>query len=287
MFSPKVYGSMPLTETVNTLPEGGVELLFSEELLKTNQDDYRRDNYGLGLGLLPVLSIWYKFQYMHRGIPGSRQSELGDTFLRVWYYIDDFLNRVQFGFLTVFRFPSGRNAYEKPDWQNISFGNNELKIGPVLQIDINKFHFHLNGFYIFRQGEGEGAYSGFYINPFAKETYKKFFGLNCNSDGAFLEKKRLKNDYAVFSIAINSDLTYPFIPYVEFYCSNRLYRGRIETGNIPIEGAAVNPRLVSAGFRYFVTESLYLGFYSVMSVMRKSDEDYPNLIFGMDFSLQF
>ena len=95
----------------------------------------------------------------------------------------------------------------------------------------------------------------------------------------------MKNDYAIISFAINTDILYPFIPYAEWYMSNRVYTGSFETEHIPIEGAAINPRLVSLGFRYFIAESSFLGLYSIVNVNR--DEDFIREIYGVDFSLQF
>ncbi len=280
-----VSGSLPLTETINTMPEGEVELIFREEYLKKETSDYRRETYGLGLGILPDLSIWYSLHYIHQKAVESQNNELGDTFLKIWYYIDDYFNdTLHLGFLTVFRLPTGKNAYEEEEWQNISFGNNELKIGPVIQFDLHRVFFHLNTLYVLRAGEGEDFYDGIYIHPLKKETYKKVFGLNFKSDGTFLEEERLKNDYIIISIAVNTDIVYPVIPYVEFYYSNRLYCDT-NTENIPIEGSGINPILISLGLRYFFSQPLYVGLYSIISLIRESN--YLNEIYGFDFSFQF
>jgi hypothetical protein len=278
-------GSLPLTETINTIPEGEVELIFRAEYLKKDISDYRRESYGLGLGILPQLSMWYSLHYIHQEAIKSQKNELGDTFLRIWYYIDDYFNdTLHLGFLTIFRLPTGKNAYEEEEWQNISFGNNELKVGPVFQLDLARVFFHINTLYVFREGEGEKFYDGIYINPLKKETYQKVFGLNFKSGDTFLEEERLKNDYIIISLAVNTDILYPVIPYFGFYYSSRLSRDA-NTQNIPIEGAGVNPVLVSLGLRYFFSESLYAGFYSIISLIRESN--YVNEIYGFDFSLQF
>lgn len=279
------YSSLPLTETINTIPEGAVELIFQAEYLTEDTSDYRRESYGLGLGILSQLSMWYTLHYIHQEAVESKKNELGDTFLKIWYYIDDFFNdTLHLGFLAIFRLPTGKNAYEEEEWQNISLGNNELKIGPVFQLDLSRVFLHINTLYVFREGEGEKFYDGLYINPLKKETYQKVFGLNFKSDDTFLEEERLKNDYIILSIAVNTDILYPVIPHVGFYYSSRLCR-EASTQDLPIEGAGVNPVLVSLGLRYFFSESLYLGFYSIISLIRESN--YLNEIYGFDFSLQF
>ena len=81
----------------------------------------------------------------------------------------------------LFRFPTGKNVYSNAEWEDVSFGNNEIKIGPVFQFNfIKKLYAHLNLFYLFREGNNEGFYNGFTFNLKKKETYKKIFGFNPN-----------------------------------------------------------------------------------------------------------
>ncbi len=286
-FSTELWGAMPLTETINTLSEGDIELGFREEFLRQNGKE-RRETYMLGMGVLPFLSIWFSFQYLHRGLLKTEADELGDSFFRVWFYIDDYLeDSLHLGFLLWFRIPTGVDAYTSSEWRNLALGNNELKFGPVFQCDIYKgIYIHINTFYIFRQGSNEGFYNGFYINLVERETYSKLFGLNFQSEDTFLAKDRLKNDYVSFSLAVNTDLIYPLIAYAEFYGSRRIYTSKeTDFDEIPIEGAGINPILLSIGCRYFFSESLFLGFYYIVNPKR--EENFIEDIFSIDFSLQF
>ncbi|MBN2403386.1 MAG: hypothetical protein JXN64_13460 [Spirochaetes bacterium] len=289
IFCHEIRAGLPLTETIYTIPESGMEISAREEILKLD-NNFRRETYSVGLGVMPNLSVWYSMQYLHDKTINASSNKSGDSFLKVWLYLGDYFNSIHTGLLFSFRIPTGPNAYSEEKWRNASFGRNELKIGPVFKADINKSLFlHLNIFYVFRQGEDEGFYNGFYYNLRKKETYSKLFGLNFKSENTFLSGKRLKNDYAVFSMALNTDVLFPkisFIPFIEFYTSHRVYKKQNgEYKNIPIEGSGINPVFLSFGGRYFFSESIFLGAYYIFNP--KKEKKFIKDIFGFDFSLQF
>lgn len=277
--------AMPLTESIYTIPEGSIDISFSEEIIRID-NNFRKETYSLGIGALPDLSVWYVFEYLHNGI-GKSENKFGDSFLKIWYYIGDFKEILHTGFLFQFRIPSGVNAYTEPEWRNVSFGNNELKAGPVFKIDIaNILYMHINLFYVFRQSPNENFYGGFYFNPAEKETYTKILGLNPYADGTFLEKARLKNDYIINSVAVNTEFFYPLIPFIEIYFSYRTYKKQnIEYDHMPIEGSGINPLFLSIGGKYFFSEITYLGVYYIHNP--KKEKKFIKDIFGFDFSLQF
>jgi len=274
-----------LTKTVNTVPEQGIEFYLKEEFYDLG-GIYRKDRAGLGIGLLKDLTLWFEFQYLTKGFVPDK-SETGDFFLSFWYYLNDYIGgRVHLGLLFDFRIPTGRNAYSSEEWRNLSFGNNELRIGPVMRIDCaDSFFVHLNLFYTFRQGENEDFYGGLYINPVNATTYTSVCGLNPFSRDAFLYSERLKNDYITVSCGINTNHAYPFIPFFECHYSYRLYRGTIETEKIPVEGAGIDPLLLSAGVRYFFSRRAYFGAFFVINPLWQ--ENYIKSITGFDFSLLF
>ena len=284
-FCLRVDASLPLAETIYTIPEGKITTGFSEEIIRID-GNYRKEAGSIGIGILPDFSIWYSFDYIHENIINTSASTLGDSFLKIWFYLFDF-KTAHAGLMLDFRLPTGPNAYTNTKWRNLSFGNNELKIGPVSRIDIYKsIYLHLNLFYVFRQGQNEGFYGKLYFNPLKKETFTNLFGLNFKSRDAFLGGGRLKNDYAVYSMAVNTDIVYPVIPYIEFYASHRVYKKQgNENDHIPIEGSAINPVLLSAGARYFFFESVYAGLYYIYNPI--NEKNYIKDIFGFDFSLQF
>lgn len=286
-FSSDLY-SLPLTETVYTIPEGGVEIAFREEYPNITHF-YRKEHIELGFGVLPNLSLWFKFDFLHSAAFEMDRGEVGDLFFKFWYYIGDYFNDVMhIGMMVRFRFPTGKDAYNYAEWRNLAFGNHEITLGPAARFDLkNMVFFHVNIFYTFRQAENENFYGGFYINPVNADTYVKLFGLNPFSEDTFLSWERLKNDYFTLSLAVNTNKIYPFMPYVELYGSFRPYQGSIEADDIPIECAAYDTFLVSAGVRYFFMRSLYLGIYVVVNPLMDIQPGYIRNIIGVDFSYQF
>ncbi|MCP4131342.1 MAG: hypothetical protein GY754_10205 [bacterium] len=281
----RVFG-LPVTETIYMIPEDEIELTLGEELWRVN-DNFMKERFGLGFGVLRDLSLWLLFEYVHQGV-WTGESEMGDAFLKIRYYLGDYNeNTIHMALLFQFRIPTGKDAYHSGEWRNVALGNNEFKFGLISQFDIfDVLYLHFNLLYVFREGDNEDFYGGFYLNPVQKDTYVKLFGFNPFSEGAFFYKDRLKNDYMSAALACNTDSIYPVIPYIEVYGSFRLYRGGIDTGSVRIEAAGVDPvLLLSGGIRYFFSESVYLGLYAVVNPLRQ--QDFIKEIYGLDFGVNF
>jgi hypothetical protein len=285
-FSSVLHASLPLTETIYTIPDSRTTISIREEFPELD-NFYRKENYSLGLGLLPDLSVWYSFDYLHNKITNASSNKLGDSYLKIWYYMGDIHKICHAGFMLLFRLPTGPNAYTDEKWRNVSFGKNELKIGPVFKFDLkNSIFIHANLFYVFRQGQGEGFYSGFHLNLTKKNAYSNLFGLNFMSKDAFLSGDRLKNDYMIISAAVNTYKIFPVIPYFEIYTSHRVYKKRSDNyEDIPIEGAGINPVFLSTGVRDFFSDDIFLGLYYIVNPVR--EKKFIKSITGFDFSLQF
>jgi len=279
------YASMPHTETIGTLPEGTMDLLVNEEFF-SHDGGFRRDTFGIGFGIMDSLSAQVYFQYLHDGLASGRNAELGDTFVRLWWYAGGTADgSLRWGMLALFRFPTGPNAYTGERWRTLALGNNELKAGPVAQYEAGPLVLHANLFWVFREKDREGFYNGFYLDPTEKETYRACFGLNFAKEGAFLSGERLANDYAAASFALNTDAPYPFIPWVSVYASRRFSRIDDDIERIPIEGALVNPLLFSAGGRYFFSYNAFVGVSATVSAVRR--RSYPGETVGLELRLQF
>jgi hypothetical protein len=279
--------SLPLTETIYMIPEYDVEIYLRDEVCDTGKYS-RKDSAGLGFGATDYFSLWVQFDLLSQSAFKAKRADIGDIFLKTKFYIGDYIdNQIHVGFLFNLRFPSGKNAYAGAEWRNLALGKYELKIGPFCRFDILNFVFvHLNLFYTFREGNGEDFWGGFYINIFKEETWKKVFGFNPTAQGTFLNVSRLKNDFATASMAWNTNLLYPFIPYFEIYGSFRTVKGRIDTQGVPIEAAKYNVLLLSAGLRYFFKDAIYLGVYSVQNPFRKKQPGGLQARYGIEISMQ-
>ncbi|TAL38694.1 MAG: hypothetical protein EPN93_04280 [Spirochaetes bacterium] len=259
---PQARASMPLTETIATLPEGGAGFSIREEFF-TPKDGRRREYAGIDLGALPWLNLGFRFTYLHGDGGYGGQGEIGDAFIRLWMDTGDYLgDRLHTGLLTYFRIPTGRNVYEDRIWRNMAYGNNELKIGPVMQYDAGHEFFHANLFYAFRERDREGFYDRLRLNPLDKEFFTRALGLNPAARGSFLDPALLGNDYLAVACAVNTSRAYPFIPFIELYASRGISPDR-ETRGLGIEGSRRVSLLAGLGLRYFFSQGVFAGAYAI------------------------
>ncbi len=278
---------LPLTETIYSPREGAVEIFFRAEVHRVDSY-YQKEIFGIGLGVLYNFSFFVRFEYVHKGFFTFKENEIGDLFLKGKFHIGDFAgNSIHPGFLLEFRFPTGKNAYSNTEWRNLALGLNEIRLGPYCRFDVvEALFFHFNLFYTFREGQGEDFYGGFYLNIFDGETWKRVFGLNPNYDDTFLSNKRLRNDYFSVSLAINTNVLYPVVPFIEAYGSFRPSKSRIDTSNVRVEAAGVNPvLLVSGGIRFFINRSTFIGLHGVYNPFQHAG--FTKEIYGIEFSIQF
>ncbi len=284
--SSPLSASLLFTDTIYTIPEEKIELDMSADIIHVDSP-FQREHISIGFGLLYSFSIWLEMEYIHSGLMTFRANNLGDSQLRLWYYLGDYLrDRLHLGIQLRFLLPTGPDIHEGESWKNIALGQNELKIGLVMQADLpGKIFLHFNGGFTFRQGKNRAFYGGFAVNPLDEKTYTSILGLNPFSDGAFFYYENLKNDYFSFSLAINTNLLYPFIPSLEIYGSFRPYRGRIDESDYPIEGGSIDPFLISMEIRYFFSNELFLSIYGAVNPLWQ--EGYLKAIYGLSFSSLF
>lgn len=280
--------SMPLTDTVYSIPEDQLEFGVREEVHHVN-NYYSMEQLSIGLGITPSLSIWFLFDYLHLHNPQPySENQIGDVYLKIHSYLGDLADdSIHFSFLILFRFPTGKDAYTVSTWRNLSLGNNEITFGPIVKFDIiEKIFLHFNLFYTFRAAPTEDFYGGFHIDPFSAVTWENVFGLNFMSSKAFLYYERLKNDYMTFSFAVNTLALYPFVPFFETNIAFRLYRDAIDTNGIMIKAAGADPALfLSVGANFFITKEIYIGIYAVFSPILY--QNFTKEIYGLNFSIQF
>ncbi len=258
---------LPLTETCYIIPDGEIEFLFQEQLHKLN-NFYRAEQISLGFGIIQNLSMTLYSQLLHQGsYTNGNKTAIGDSFMKISYFLGRYYHEIiNLGLIIKFRFPTGEDSYIDNRWGDINFGKNELKIGPVARLKLNRaLNIHMSLFYLMRESENESFYSGFKVNLIRLESYKSFFGFNPYAEGAFFEKKRLMNDYFIFNIAINTEFLLPVLPFIEIQFSRRVRetsRPAHEHEPLPLNS---EPILISAGSRYFFSLSNYLGLYGLIN----------------------
>jgi hypothetical protein len=276
--------SLPLTETIGTLPEGQAGFSLREELY-TGDGTRRREYAGVTLGVLPWFNMGYYFTYLHSALSPGGQGEIGDSFLRMWFYTGDYLGeRLHTGIAVQARMPTGRNVYKDATWRNLAFGNNELKIGPVIQLDFDRIYLHGNLFYALREKDREGFYNRLRLNPLDGEFYTTCMGLNPSARDSFLQRRLLDNDYVAAACAINTSRVYPFVPFAEAYLSRGISPDRA-TRDLRIEGSAPTVLLLGTGFRWFFTQGAFAGAYVLISPLHGTLGVRESL--GVEMAAQF
>ncbi len=278
--------SLPLTKTIYMVPESEIEIAAYEEFIELDRV-YRKEKFVLGFGALVDLSFWFRFEYIHKGFYETNDNEVGDIFLLGNYYCGDFaFNRVHVVFFSELRFPVGKNAYTSSEHRNLSFGNYELTIGPLFQIDLLKNVFtHLSILYTFRENASEKFFAGFQADVSDEKTWDTFFGFNPKASESFFYKERLYNDYLSFTMALNTSYVYPLIPYIDVSFIKRI--GSIDDSErINIKASEFDPVLFfSTGLRYFFNRDLFIGCYVVQAILQR--KSFIQSIYAVEGSLQF
>lgn len=272
--------AFPFLKTIYTIPENEFDFSLKEEYHSLDRT-YRVDGFRMGFAVLRGISLWFSSTYLRNGDFHGGRNEIGDSSLTLKFQAGDYFQENMHAVLLLdFRIPTGKDAYTVPEWKGVSFGNNELTIGPVFQIDLfSSFFLHLNFFYIFNQGEGEGFYNGFSLKLSDKSSYKKVLGLNYSEKEAFFYYEKLKNDYIRASVGINSDKLYPVIPFISLHYYFG-FNGDLPE-HIPCGGRSF---ILATGLRYFFTRSSFIGLYGVLN-LDKSEKTY--YLAGIDAGILF
>lgn len=278
--------SLPLTRSSYTLSGEMTDIAVREEIIRIN-DFSRRETFSFNLGIPSNSSIGFDFSLLHDSLFDRGGSVSGDTLFNFWHftgtYFNDFLDS---GINITVRIPTGPDAFSEKRYRNLSFGNNELKVMPVFGLKFTaKDVLFINISYTFREAHGESLYDGFKFNPGEKDTYRSVLGLNPFFKGAFLYRDNLKNDYCSVAAGFVTSRFSPFILFSEFYYSSRIYKGDIPSDDIDIEGAGVNPMMVSAGVKYLFSESFIIQGSIIKNIIMK--EHYINNIAEMSLNILF
>jgi hypothetical protein len=286
LFTAAPLPALLLTDSIYTIPEDGLDISFAEEIHEAG-GLCRKENLGVGFGLFSRLSFRMNFDYIHRGLTGGADDTLGDSRLRLWYYLGDFFReRLHCGISLGFTLPTGPDAYAGDRYVPLSLGHNEMFLGFSGKTDMtDHVYLHFSARMTFREGPDESFYSGFHLNMMKTETYSSAMGLNPWNKNAFLYSRRLRDDYLRFSSAVNTDAFSPFIFSSEVSWSVRPYRGSIPTDDVRIEGAGVDPLLLSAGAGYFFQEKSHCGLYLVVNPLWP--DDFTRIVLGFEAGMGF
>ncbi len=275
--------SFPLTRSCYTPSENTIDTALKEEFVYIKNMN-RKDNFSFNFGIPGDTSLGLDFSLISYSPAETGGGIPGDILFNIWHFTGDYFDdTVKSGLSLVFRIPTGPDAYSDEKCRNLSFGNNEFKIAPVLSFILTRHEIlNLNMSYTFREGRGDDLYNGFKVNPLKAETYKAFFGLNPFYDDAFLSGDNLKNDYASIAAGLVSARLLPWVFFTEIYYSSKIYSGSEGHDDLNIEGADVKPLLLSMGVKYVFSDSFFIQISETVNLFNNKGYIKNTLEFSMN-----
>lgn len=187
-------------------------------------------------------------------------SSAGDVKLSLNFATEWFQELFQTNYYLEYNTGSGPKYNDINNHPMGSYGYPEWRTGLIFFKKTFYVSLHFNLFYVFR---GEGPKSsreftlldGFYLNVFEEETYKRGFGFAAKHPDAFFYYRKLLNDNLEYNFAVNSEIFYPFVPFLEFTFSHDFRRGE-NTNVYPVKGpgSGYYRSQFTLGTKYFFPE---------------------------------
>jgi len=185
---------------------------------------------------LPVFlntEIGFSFSYLNQVQPEITISRAGDIKLFLNTRLDWVKNTFTMNYFLEYNNGSGPQYTSINAHPMESYGFPEIRTGFLFFKNFNFISFHLNLFYVFRKEkiireknennefvrksiEEPGITNGMTLNIFSKDTYYRVFGFNYSDERNFFYYRYLSNDNLEYLLAANTDLIYPYVPFIEF-----------------------------------------------------------------------
>ena len=219
---------------------------------------------------------------------GSTQTRFGDAKISLNLATDWFIEHLAVNYYIEYNTGSG------PKYTNLSthplegYGYEEWRTGLIVGKSLAALPvtLHLNLFYVFR-GESEPTLFGSFLNEktlniFAEEAYRRGLGFNPAHSSTFFYHKNFPNDNIELNIAINTDVFYPLVPFMEL-ATNFMF-----TQNFAIKGigSGIMRNQISFGSKLFFSFDAFSLKLTFMLPLSPLNELYL-LGMGLGFSLEF
>ncbi|MDH5719979.1 MAG: hypothetical protein OEZ13_05075 [Spirochaetia bacterium] len=216
--------------TAYTMDENHVGLDVTQKFFYSGKNYYSfvREHEIL-LPLSNETELGINYAYLDQVKPAFNVSRTGDIKVHLNYKTDLLKKILDTNFFIQYNSGSGPEYTEFNTHPMESYGFPELRYGFIFFRKFSYFSLHFNLFYVFRQekivenedgtltSEKEvNVMKGITLNIFRKYAYKRVFGFNYTNEKNFFYYKNLKNDNLEYLLALNTDLAYPFIPFIEF-----------------------------------------------------------------------
>jgi len=211
---------------------------------------------------------------------------------------------------------TGTKFFEKASQPLTSYGFQEWRFGFTHMKTFTSFSVHTSVSYSFRSGvqipvldsKGKKQYDeendlvtkgedtvygsitnndGLFLNFWDGRSWKQWLGFNWNDPNAFFYRKNLENDLLIYKIAINTDLFYPFIPFVEYVYNHDFLGSESSTYYEKLSvGTGVSKNQIAIGGKFLLNEEYAQVKFSIiipLGAMRQFASLATNLGFKIDF----
>ena len=186
------------------------------------------------------------------------------------------------------------NTGSGPDYTNLNnhpleaYGHEEWRTGLLFFKNFPKIFIALHGnlFYVFRS-EGEPTFFGSFFNQdvlniFSEEAYNRGLGFNPVHKETFFYYKNFTNDNIEFNLGINTEIWYPFIPFLEMTTSF-VFTDNFRRKTI---GSGIMKNQLSVGLKFFL-ENNHFSYKLLLIVPIANLNQLYDIGWGFGFQLKF
>lgn len=190
-------------------------------------EHYLVRNQMLKLAISNSVQLGVQLPYINHFSKAVDNSDFGDLKLHLNVATDWFKNYILINYFVEINTGTGP-VYTDTNFSPIeNYGFPEFRTGFIF-MKITKFiTYHFNLFYVFRgqrgpDGKEPDITNGFAFNIFTKEAWKRGLGFSPEDERNFFYKGNIPNDIIEYALAVNTEIFFPWVPFVELIWNHDL-----------------------------------------------------------------
>ena len=259
------------TATVYLIEPNLAGLDFYQKYYYVNKSEYllvREQN--MLLSITPDIELGIKVPFTNYVTRELTFSRLGDVKFHLNFATDWFEKAGKFNYFLEYNVGTGASIDELTTHPMESYGHQEWRTGLIYFRKWDYFSISANLFYVFKNKDEKTLFQSFFgdgvtLNPFNEQSYRRAFGFNPKNDQAYFYEGNLKNDNMEYGLAVNSELVYPFVPFVEGTFSHDFWGAQSKSRYVRLApGLGLFRTQLITGFKYFMADdhfSIKVSFY--------------------------
>ena len=208
--------------TVNLLGDKTLKIEFFQKTYSAKKEwVFQRDQL-ISFSLSRRVEFGLNFphlNYIDRS--GELRNRLGDTKIFFNFATDWFSKYITLNYYLEWNTGSGPKYTGLDNHPLESYGYEEWRTGLIFFKSLKKIpiSIHTNLFYVFRSESEPTLFASFFnedtLNIFAREAYNRALGFNPAHSQTFFYYKNFVNDNIELNMGFNTDIWYPFVPFLE------------------------------------------------------------------------